>query len=83
MRHPEQQPDEFFITNIDDDNYHNVGWKTKRKGDIAYDMNGLPISPISQLFPVFAKREEVRITHTATYEALLKEQYNDDTESLA
>ena len=76
MRHPEQQSDEFFITNSTEDDYHNVGWKTKRLGDIAYCTNGLPVLPINTLFPVFVKQEEIRITNTKTYESLLKDQYN-------
>lgn len=69
--HPERQKDEVWVTNADDGNdfddigepssYSQVGWKTKRKGNVAYDIDGKPLGmrwPGS--FPVFAKQEEIK-----------------------
>ena len=68
--HPEMLPDEVFLRNAAD--YHNpywgdnrrssweaIGWRTKRKGMVAYDIDGKPLDPINCLFPVFVKREEL------------------------
>lgn len=82
MIHPEQCRDEFFITNSTDNDYHDIGWKTKRKGTVAYDSKWYPISSINGLFPIFATKEEIRVTDIKVYESLLKKQYSEDTEFL-
>lgn len=71
--HPERMPDEVFITNADFDkmllsddedtrsSWEAVGWKTKRRGIVAYDINGIPLGnrwPDS--FPVFVKQDEIK-----------------------
>ncbi len=59
-RHPECGADEVFITNADSRTFGQVGWKTKRKGDIAYGTDGKPLGNRWRgAFPVFAKRSEV------------------------
>ncbi|USN95096.1 MAG: hypothetical protein H6791_01570 [Candidatus Nomurabacteria bacterium] len=66
--HPERLDDEVFITNATDkfdfeehrSSYDAVGWKTKRRGDVSYDIDGKPLGqrwPGS--FPVFAKIAEI------------------------
>lgn len=66
--HPERLDDEVFITNTDDysgfegrrSSYDAVGWETKRKGIVAYDINGKPLGQRwSGSFPVFAKKAEI------------------------
>lgn len=66
--HPERLEDEVFITNADDDpgfeqrrsSYDAVGWQTKRKGIVSYDINGKPLGQRwSGSFPVFAKIAEI------------------------
>ena len=69
--HPELLPGEVFLTNASDSKFsrvsllgHNdtrssyemIGWRTKRKGVIAYDING---RRMSKMFPVFVQREEL------------------------
>ncbi len=71
--HPERQEDEVFVTNTDDEpafglplgmngisGWDRIGWKTKRKGSIAYDIHGEPLGgrwPSG--YPVFAKKSEI------------------------
>ena len=62
FRHPEQLPDEIFVTNIlplnvtkDSDDWAEIGWTTKRLGKQAYDRDR---NPIEQYRPVFAKKFE-------------------------
>ncbi len=65
--HPERQPDEVWVTNADDDydfgdgsSWEHVGWKTKRRGEVAYDINGVPLGDRWHgSFPVFAKQSEI------------------------
>ncbi|HTH93324.1 MAG TPA: hypothetical protein VL576_02520 [Candidatus Paceibacterota bacterium] len=69
--HPEREDDEVFITNTSDEvdyifsetgrsGYDAIGWNTKRKGVIAYDIHGVALGgrwPNS--FPVFVKQNEI------------------------
>lgn len=66
--HPERLDDEVFITNSDDEfdfeenrsSYDAVGWKTKRRGEVAYDIYGKPLGQRWRgSFPVFAKIAEI------------------------
>lgn len=62
-KHPEQRPGEVFITNSDNTPNHflKIGWKTKRRGEIAYDSYHTPLgSKWSGAFPVFVKESEIR-----------------------
>ena len=64
--HPERLGDEAFICNADNQinpgrgksSFQAIGWKTKRRGNVAYDINGKPLNDGS--FPVFVKQEEIR-----------------------
>ena len=62
LGHPELQAGEMYLTNCydrtpfdQDDSYHEIGWKTKRRGKISYDNNG---NIIADLYPVFIQIEE-------------------------
>ena len=54
--HPECKSDEVFLTNDDDLGVSQIGWKSKRKGRNAYDIDG---NLIKGLFPVFVKQSEL------------------------
>ncbi len=68
-KHPEIQNGEVFLTNVGDnhdfssvymehgDGFSNIGWKTKRRGSIAYDIYGKPVSGMK---PVFVQRDELK-----------------------
>ena len=56
-RHPEQKYGEKYLGNFDDKSYRNIGWKTKRKGNFAYDTNG---NTIMGMFPAFVQEREVK-----------------------
>lgn len=77
--HPERLDDEVFITNADDEfdflegtsSYMAVGWMTKRRGDVSYDIHGNTLgSKWTGSFPVFAKKEEIRMAENG--EEILK-----------
>ena len=57
MKHPEQREGEVFIGNIEPQRMNVVGWTTKRKGDTAYDVNGIAVK---ELVPVFVQESEIR-----------------------
>lgn len=60
MKHPEQQSDEVFICNIAYSQVDELGWNTKRLGDVARDVYGKVLSPASPVVkPVFVKRAEI------------------------
>ena len=55
--HPEMGEHEILLTNtIDVDNTCWVTWKTKRFGNVAYDVNG---NVAEGLRPVFVERQEI------------------------
>ena len=54
-KHPEMKDGEIFLNNISTDNFKFVGWKTKRLGTFAYDIEG---NVINELRPLFVMREE-------------------------
>ena len=68
--HPELRKGEVFLTNASNDlrlrdingyikkrsSWESVGWRTKRKGTVAYDILG---GPINWMFPVFVQRDEL------------------------
>ena len=58
--HPEKAEDEFFCTNLPEDAFQWVMWRTKRLGDIAYDKLG---GIVKNLKPIFVKKEEVIEIH--------------------
>lgn len=58
--HPEIREGEVFITNIhvgvmDRDTFHEIGWETKRKGNVAYARNG---DVDENSYPVFIQLKE-------------------------
>jgi len=60
--HPETLEGEMYVTNCcsgifdsADDDYRDIGWKTKRKGTIAYDVYG---NIIAGSYPVFMQIKE-------------------------
>jgi hypothetical protein len=57
--HPELREGEVWITNADEEGYSSVGWKTKRKGQVAYGRDGKPVMTYESFFPVFAQRKEL------------------------
>ena len=56
-QHPEIREGEFYLGNFTEDGYSKIGWKTKRRGVHAYDIDGDPIR--CGTFPVFAKKSEL------------------------
>jgi hypothetical protein len=61
QEHPEIKSGEVFITNADASSFFSVGWKTKRRGNIALDSLGRPIGQRAWpgCFPVFAQKNEL------------------------
>ena len=59
--HPETQPGELPIGNSTSTDYPMIGWKSKRKGIVAYDIYGNVIPPRDEypIFPVFANLTEM------------------------
>lgn len=55
--HPEMGEHEILLTNTPDGNGHWIGWKTKRLGDVAYDIDG---NVVDGLRPVFVERQEIK-----------------------
>jgi hypothetical protein len=57
--HPEARDGEVLTGNMWRSDFAKVGWKTKRRGKIAYLTDGRPI-PKSQVFvPCFVQRSEI------------------------
>jgi len=55
--HPEQKPDEVFLTNATVEEFRRIGWHTKRPGRTAYMTDGTALP--SSTMPVFVKRSEI------------------------
>jgi hypothetical protein len=55
LTHPELKEGEIFVTNSNTDKLSTIGWKTKRVGIIAYDIQG---KEINWLVPVFRQSSE-------------------------
>jgi len=56
-KHPEELEGEVFLTNADgNDMYNKIGWTTKRKGKMAYNIYG---QLLSGCFPIFVQRSEL------------------------
>ena len=53
--HPELKEGEVFLTNTDNPEMTNIGWKSKRLGRVAYDIHGLIVKG---LYPVFKNKAE-------------------------
>ena len=72
--HPELREDEIFLMNIYDDTDGRTfagitGYKTKRKGTVAYHENGKPFSSTERVVPVFVQKSEfeARLAHLLTF----------------
>ena len=61
QHHPELQENEVWITNADAKSFENIGWKTKRRGNVALNADGEPITfrQWPGVFPVFAQKSEL------------------------
>ncbi len=60
--HPEALSHEMFFSNANSRQYSNLSFKTKRKGNVAYDGNGgIPTAHENNKdwFPVFVKTDEL------------------------
>lgn len=75
--HPEQQEGEIFLSNSNDEDamdgtnrtyYQCIGWKTKRRGRTAYDVNG---KVVNRMFPVFVQIAEIKGEHPSVLKHLL------------
>jgi hypothetical protein len=58
--HPERASDEVYIANTDQEDVIDIGWKTKRAGNIAYDIRGKKIGQYPKVFPIFVKISEIK-----------------------
>ncbi len=58
-RHPELQEDEVYLGNTHDEDFDQIGWETKRSGQVTYDRDGKKMGQDKDFFPVFVKRDEV------------------------
>ena len=57
--HPEAREGEVFLTNSDTKGFVNhIGWKSKRKGEVAYNVDNKPVNSYD-FFPVFVQRSEL------------------------
>lgn len=60
FRHPELREGEAYVSDIFPSTFPKVGWKTKRLGDVAYDMlSGQPMPECLGRKPLFAQRSEM------------------------
>ena len=55
IKHPEIEDGEMFLSNADEEGYQGIGWKTKRRGNIAFGKSG---NRVIGLFPVFVQKQE-------------------------
>lgn len=55
QKHPEIREGEVFVTNCMPSVFPQIGWKTKRRGIVAYDRDG---TPVKEMFPVFIQQSE-------------------------
>lgn len=71
MNHPEQYDDEFYLGNVDESRFYQcVGWKTKRLGNVPYNVNGDRMIT-SHLRPHFVKKSEVEEEDKDVYDRLI------------
>ncbi len=57
--HPEAEEGEIFLTNSNERLFNDMLWRTKRKGSVALDGNGL-MTDDADWFPVFISKLELR-----------------------
>jgi hypothetical protein len=66
--------DEVFLTNACDENFHNIGWNTKRQGQLAYDPKGEPLGiRWKGAFPVFVKKSEIEARDPRILQGILNQ----------
>jgi len=58
--HPETLENEIFFTNCNADQFVSMKWTTKRKGQVAYNGDGVRLD-ITNWFPVFINQDELKI----------------------
>ena len=63
--HPECRNSELFFTNADSVTYDLIPFRTKRKGNDAYDGMGNKLK-VTDWFPVFIEREELESMNALT-----------------
>lgn len=80
-RHPEQAGHEVFVCNITQDSFAASAWRTKRRGNQAYRLDGQPADP--SLRPMFIASSEAQAAnlpvrdgqvYSPGYEEFLREQ---------
>jgi hypothetical protein len=75
-KHPEQGEHEVYLMNADDYGYGSIGWKTKRQGLVAYDIDLKPVREAG-IFPVFvsiAEMEEAGVDTSDIWENAKREE---------
>ena len=68
FEHPEISTSEVFFTNSSADIFHSMGFKTKRRGNWAYDGRGNKLPPDTDWFPVFLQLAELHELDTSLSE---------------
>ena len=58
-KHPELQEEEVFLGYGGLTCFRILGWKTKRRGIVAYDTQGNPLQK-KDFFPIFVHRSEMK-----------------------
>lgn len=58
MAHPETRCGEIFLGNFSGESFVEIRWKSKRRGMVAYDIDGRTIDSPG-FFPVFAETSEL------------------------
>lgn len=61
--HPEQRSGEVHLLNSDPKTVRYIGWKTKRAGEVAIDVNG---NPVHGQVPVFVQADELALAGQLT-----------------
>jgi hypothetical protein len=64
VRHPERKGSEVFLLNCTEERWATIHWRSKRRGEVAYDEQG---HPITGQFPVFVDisdllEREIKVT---------------------
>ncbi len=63
--HPEIRPGEILIGNMWGSDFKNVGWISKRRGNVAYFTDGRPIPRTQAFVPCFVQRSEIEAAGVA------------------
>ncbi len=68
--HPEQRTGEIHLCNLEMAGARVIGWKTKRVGEVAYDVDGIPVP---SKVPVFIDAQELIAAGQWTDQYVIKE----------